>query len=78
MRAEYCTDVPVLCRGRIDGRDRWQRQNPFSDGITPAFKTVELPQNDESPAGRGFRRSGAYRDRTDDPLLAKQVLCQLS
>jgi hypothetical protein len=25
-----------------------------------------------------FRAGGAYRDRTDDPLLAKQVLSQLS
>ena len=29
-----------------------------------------------SEAKRGF--GGAYRDRTDDPLLAKQVLSQLS
>ncbi len=26
----------------------------------------------------GIRRGGAYRDRTGDPLLAKQVLSQLS
>ncbi len=26
----------------------------------------------------GVRNGGAYRDRTDDPLLAKQVLSQLS
>ncbi len=25
-----------------------------------------------------WKRGGAYRDRTDDPLLAKQVLSQLS
>jgi hypothetical protein len=25
-----------------------------------------------------YRNGGAYRDRTDDPLLAKQVLSQLS
>ena len=25
-----------------------------------------------------FMAGGAYRDRTDDPLLAKQVLSQLS
>ena len=30
--------------------------------------------------GQGLRQvtGGAYRDRTDDPLLAKQVLSQLS
>ena len=27
---------------------------------------------------QGGRHGGAYRDRTDDPLLAKQVLSQLS
>ena len=26
----------------------------------------------------GIKLGGAYRDRTDDPLLAKQVLSQLS
>jgi hypothetical protein len=26
----------------------------------------------------GLETGGAYRDRTDDPLLAKQVLSQLS
>ncbi|EAU40621.1 hypothetical protein FP2506_16369 [Fulvimarina pelagi HTCC2506] len=27
---------------------------------------------------RSLRNGGAYRDRTDDPLLAKQMLSQLS
>ena len=35
-----------------------------------AFATVQFPARIE--------RGGAYRDRTDDPLLAKQVLSQLS
>ena len=29
-------------------------------------------------AARQAQAGGAYRDRTDDPLLAKQVLSQLS
>ena len=29
-------------------------------------------------ARQKFETGGAYRDRTDDPLLAKQVLSQLS
>ena len=32
----------------------------------------------QNGASRSLRSGGAYRDRTDDPLLAKQVLSQLS
>ena len=34
-----------------------------------------LPHREKS---QGLKLGGAYRDRTDDPLLAKQVLSQLS
>ncbi len=30
------------------------------------------------PTAKAVANGGAYRDRTDDPLLAKQVLSQLS
>ena len=33
---------------------------------------------EQVPCSTGLRLGGAYRDRTDDPLLAKQVLSQLS
>lgn len=36
----------------------------------------ELPARSQGP--RRSKSGGAYRDRTDDPLLAKQVLSQLS
>ena len=32
----------------------------------------------KAAAASGQNNGGAYRDRTDDPLLAKQVLSQLS
>ena len=41
-----------------------------------------LPRDEKPPplfvTGASVGSSGAYRDRTDDPLLAKQVLSQLS
>jgi hypothetical protein len=38
-----------------------------------------LPKQDPFSSSLEFRLAGgAYRDRTDDPLLAKQVLSQLS
>ena len=46
------------------------------------YRSGVLPQN-HPPDGfvrlcRTGKTGGAYRDRTDDPLLAKQVLSQLS
>ena len=41
-----------------------------------AFKTIPMAGSFPRPSDEGL--GGAYRDRTDDPLLAKQVLSQLS
>ena len=66
------------------------RANPAGTGArtsrTPEFCSSSLEmQVDETHARRiagGFIElwlgGGAYRDRTDDPLLAKQVLSHLS
>ena len=40
-----------------------------------ALLLVSLPTTQSHASGKS---GGAYRDRTDDPLLAKQVLSQLS
>ena len=66
--------------------------NPAGTGArtsrTPEFRSSSLEiQVDDPFAANPLRRrrgvdrletGGAYRDRTDDPLLAKQVLSQLS
>ena len=43
-----------------------------------AERTGRLVSQDTHQEVRGYNFGGAYRDRTDDPLLAKQVLSQLS
>jgi hypothetical protein len=43
------------------------------DALVARVKTIEL-----MPGTKKIRVGGASRDRTDDPLLAKQVLSQLS
>jgi len=47
-----------------------------SDGSDEQTQMPALADMIRCRAGAGF--GGAYRDRTDDPLLAKQVLSQLS
>ena len=55
----------------------------FAAPVAPLrYRSGVLPQN-HPPDGfvrlcRTGKTGGAYRDRTDDPLLAKQVLSQLS
>ena len=41
-------------------------------------KIGHIKLNDQSYKSNLVDNGGAYRDRTDDPLLAKQVLSQLS
>jgi hypothetical protein len=53
-----------------------QVPSPFPAEASNA--ATSLLEGVESPAGRAFSRSGARRDRTDDLLLAKQALSQLS
>ena len=48
------------------------RRRSSSYGGQPSLLAAGLPAEASAKAG------GAYRDRTDDPLLAKQVLSQLS
>ena len=63
-----------------------KRANPAITDARPQGPTPELvssslefgavlPHREKS---QGLKLGGAYRDRTDDPLLAKQVLSQLS
>jgi hypothetical protein len=63
---------------------------PTSDGLPMHFLRARIahgarelalihrPAKDENPGHAWVFRSGDDRIRTDDPLLAKQVLCQLS
>ena len=48
----------------------------------PAYSAVDKSKTEIRVfiygAKSGVKLGGAYRDRTDDPLLAKQVLSQLS
>ena len=51
-----------------------------SELLSSSLEYLDAPLRG-TPQGLGERASrggGAYRDRTDDPLLAKQVLSQLS
>ena len=48
------------------------RIEPRTDIVSSSLEELARHQADDRSYG------GAYRDRTDDPLLAKQVLSQLS
>ena len=67
-RSNHLSYRPIACLNRLPkyGQSLW-----VAYGILP-HATRALP------ARRRYRRGGASRDRTDDPLLAKQVLSQLS
>ena len=55
--------------------DIWLRSLPTPSLRQPLFAKREWLATRSRVAAK---RGGAYRDRTDDPLLAKQVLSQLS
>ena len=49
-----------------------------SSAVAKAMADSLLKSSVGLPAEASAKAGGAYRDRTDDPLLAKQVLSQLS
>ena len=59
-----------------------QRDNQMSAAVSSAVAKAMadslLKSSAGLPAEASAKAGGAYRDRTDDPLLAKQVLSQLS
>ncbi len=58
---------------------RHRFKNPFTMSKTAAEAAYSRHARDPlSFHTIGWQPGGAYRDRTDDPLLAKQVLSQLS
>ena len=56
---------------------RHRFKNPFTMSKT-ATDVAYSPERDPLSFHLWSLAGGAYRDRTDDPLLAKQVLSQLS
>lgn len=57
-----------------DHADAYTPRMILKDPIGNPFAMNDPPSRHQSPDGHG----GGGRDRTDDPLLAKQVLSQLS
>ena len=60
---------------------RHRLKNPFTMSKKAGKSRNSRPESREDRvfiSGVLDRTGGAYRDRTDDPLLAKQVLSQLS
>ena len=84
--------LSLRCQSRANPQSGWTRRpNPSDDGLDDLFRfccegcriagacrakgaQTQKAIGEAKPKGFG----GAYRDRTDDPLLAKQVLSQLS
>ena len=57
---------------------RHRFKNPFTMSKTATDVAYPLTRDPLSFHPGECQAGGAYRDRTDDPLLAKQVLSQLS
>jgi hypothetical protein len=69
VRSNHLSYRPTCCSGLAGQNDPVDRFEACAEGASPRVaQALTLPLN----------TGGAYRDRTDDPLLAKQMLSQLS
>ena len=65
---------PLLQRRRLVGREGVEPSTSRLSGVRSNHLSYRPNLAGQSTQALG----GAYRDRTDDPLLAKQMLSQLS
>jgi hypothetical protein len=89
----FSISAKYYCVDRHDRRSAANRFSPINRtsaaSIEKPIHNVKVPMNEAEASSKSIRgwklvssfpetTGGAYRDRTDDPLLAKQVLSQLS